>query len=394
MVSGRDHRHPPATALQTDQERWLAARRRLNLHRGELTRMAAALYPDVPRVSSVPLLTRPDWVPERPIPLDAVSLRWRDIEQIERADGEPSRYAGASQGVCALRTDSTRFASYAETMQVLSKPRVFADLPSYRLLAAHPAADTMSLEFTTGRYFDAINVGEACAHELAMATMDSAGAVPDRDSLALRTQVGDPTHLARRPALLGVSVLTVRLDDHTGKATFLMHLRDAGKVATGGGQCHVVPVGLFQPPPGRPSAPDSCFDIWRLMVREFAEELLGHPDESPLDERAAAFHAALDAARATGRCRPYYLGLGVDPLMLATDILTVVLFDGSTFDELFGGLTGVNGEGALVRHGSDVWFPFNESQVRRMSNSAQTQPAGAATLILTWKGREALAIGC
>jgi hypothetical protein len=164
-------------------------------------------------------------------------------------------------------------------------------------------------------------------------------------------------------------------------------------VATGGGQYHVVPVGLFQPPPGQPAAPDGSFDIWRLMAREFAEELLGYPDELVFDERAAAFHAALDAARATGRCRAYYLGLGVDPLTLATDIMTVVVFDGATFDELFGSLAKVNGEGSLVRHGSDVWFPFDESDVRRMADAPQSQPACAATLTLAWQGRETLGIG-
>ncbi|MGI5152962.1 hypothetical protein ACQEVC_42375 [Plantactinospora sp. CA-294935] len=369
---------------EQSHRRWRQVRRHLNGHRGDLTRLAATLYPGLPTVGTSGLLTRPGWVPEAPIPLDRVALRWRDAPA-------PGTRAGAleeaSRGVRALQTAQERFGSYTMTMQALDPPRLFDDRPSYRLLAVLPADGAMTLEFTAGSYFAAVDIGEACAHELADANLHGG------DSLSLRTHVGDPTLVAQRPALLGVSVLTIRLDTVTGEATFLLHLRDAEHVTTGGGQHHVIPVGLFQPPAGRPAVADHDFDLWQLITREYAEELLGHPEQTAPDNRTAAFRDAMDAARDGGRARAYCLGLGVDPLMLATDLLAVVVFESRTFDELFGGLTETNGEGTLARHGSGVWFPLNATEVGRRAGESKTQPAGAAALALAWQGRETIGVG-
>jgi hypothetical protein len=42
------------------------------------------------------------------------------------------------------------------------------------------------------------------------------------------------------------------------------------------------------------------------------------------------------------------LGLGVDPLTFATDLLVRVVIDAPVFDELFGGLVDVNAEGVVT----------------------------------------------
>nr|MDT0659377.1 hypothetical protein [Micromonospora sp. DSM 115978] len=387
--TGRMSGRPPAGPVTDDDRHWLRVRDRLNNRRPELTRMACALYPEVGKLGASRLLVRPEWLPGRPFPLDRVELDWRDVPP-EPATGAPDPVAAAPRGR-AGGPDRTR--SYATMIELLERPRIFDDRPSYRLLSVRPTADAVKLEFTAARYFDAVDVGEACAHELAEATLDSPVSALDAVALPLRSRVGDPTVVAARPALLGVSVLTIRVDGGTGAASFLLHQRDARKVTTGGGQQHVLPVGLFQPPPGRPAVPDADFDLWRLMSREYAEELLGHPEQASPDDPANAFHDALATARAAGRCRPFYLGLGVDPLMLATDALTAVVFDGETFDSLFGRLREVNAEGTLARHGSQVWFPFTADGVRAVAHAPRSQPACAATLILAWQGREILDVG-
>jgi len=48
------------------------------------------------------------------------------------------------------------------------------------------------------------------------------------------------------------------------------------------------------------------------------------------------------------RIRAWCVGLGVDPLTFATDLLTVAVFDAPVYDELFGGLVRDNAEGTVL----------------------------------------------
>lgn len=76
-----------------------------------------------------------------------------------------------------------------------------------------------------------------------------------------------------------------------------------------------MPVGVFQPV-------NDAYDVW-------------------------PFYRAMSEAREAGRIRVSCLGMGVDPLTFATDLLTVAVFDADCFDELFGGLVQTNSEGAI-----------------------------------------------
>ncbi|MFI0479201.1 hypothetical protein [Actinomadura sp. 9N215] len=329
--------------MRPDERRWRDERTSLNASRGPLGEAASALYPDVPRVAGTPLLCREEWVPDVPIPLEDVRLEWdaRDVPPAvaDPADGLPDGYR-----------------TYAEAMAALTPPKVFEDRPSYRLLEARPPL----LRLGPARYFDGVNVGEPVAHELAAAV----------DGLPLRTRVGDPCGLTRRTALPAITTLTV-----TG-TEYVLHWRDPAKVAHAGGLYQVMPVGVFQP------LDDERPDIWACMVREFAEELLG------MDENYGAgfvqeewpFHRALTSAREQGRLRAHFLGLGVDPLTFALDLLTVVVIDGDAFRELFGKLVAVNDEGEVST------APFDGTVPRPM------QPAGAAALRLAWRHRAGLGI--
>jgi hypothetical protein len=63
------------------------------------------------------------------------------------------------------------------------------------------------------------------------------------------------------------------------------------------------------------------------MTREFAEELLGQAEDhgaprAPIDYAAWPFAARLTEALRGGKLRAHCLGIGVDPLTLATDVLT------------------------------------------------------------------------
>ncbi|MGH3241131.1 MAG: hypothetical protein ACRDNL_12185 [Spirillospora sp.] len=329
------------------ERRWRDERARLNGSRGPLGEAASALYPEVPRVAETTLLCREEWIPDGPIPLENVGLEWdpRDV---------PPALAGMADGL----PDGYR--TYAEAMAALAPPKVFEDRPAYRLLDVRPPLFRLG----QARYFDGVNVGEPVAHELAAR---AAGV----DGLPLRARIGDPCDLTRRTALPAITTLTV-----TASGRYVLHWREAAKVAHGGGLHHVMPVGLFQP------LNEERPDIWACMVREYAEELLGM-DENYGDgfvQDEWPFHRNLTSAREEGHLRAYFLGLGVDPLSLALDLLTVVVFDDDAFGELFGELVAANAEGKVST------APFDGTVPEPM------QPAGAAALRLAWRHRAGLGI--
>jgi hypothetical protein len=268
---------------------------------------------------------------------------------------------------------------------------VFENLPTYRLLAADLSDGRGRFAFGLGHYFDGLDTGEACAHEYAAHRL-AGGDQP------LRAVVGAPWDLTRRPANLAVSTLTLRHDRKTGRATFPLHFRDPAKVGHAGGLYQVIPVGVFQPSSPAPWNIHNDFDLWRAVVREFAEELRGEPevhgDDGPVDYETWPFAARLAEARAAGQMRMFVLGLGTDPLTFATDLLTVAVVDAEAYDDLFGGQVTTNAEGAVLRAldgaTGTTGLTFDAATVERLVHREPVQAAGAAVLALAWRHRDAL----
>ncbi len=207
--------------------------------------------------------------------------------------------------------------------------------------------------------------------------------------------MGDPCALPRRSALTAVTTLTLRRA-RDGTASFLLHWRDPARVNHAGGLYQVMPAGIFQPVSAAPAAQRHDFSLWRCMTREFSEELLGGSEEYPtrggrLDYGRWPFHRELAAARDAGTLRVSCLGLGVDPLTLATDILTVAVFEAAVFDRVFRGLVGENAEGRVVTQDGSAAIPFTQANVARFTGGAEpVQTAGQALLRLAWQHREFL----
>jgi hypothetical protein len=336
--------------LSAGECNWLAVRKYLREHRHELTAAAGAQYPLVPRVAGTPLLTRPEWLPQAPIELQDVQLAFRpDLDGAARVlpDGYPS---------------------YARAMQALAPPAIFEDRVTYRLLDADLARTPGTMAFGCGRYFDGINVGEAAAHEFA------AGRLSRGVGSGLREVVADPRDLRRRGVNLAISTLTVRLNRRTGHATFLLHWRDPALVGHAGGMYQVVPVGVFQP--SDEAAWSTDFSLWYSIVREYAEELAGHDE---MRGPGGRFAHQMTAARDAGQIRAWCLGLGVDPLSYAADLLAVVVIDEEVFTDLFAdNLTG-NAEGRVLAPRA-----FTEAVVAQTVDGDPLQAAGAAVLRLAW----------
>jgi hypothetical protein len=95
------------------------------------------------------------------------------------------------------------------------------------------------------------------------------------------------------------------------------------------------------------------FSLWRGLLREYAEELLG-ADEDHGSELAPIAYAAWPLAKAMtdglagGRVRAWRLGLGADPLTFAIDLLGVVVIDAPPYEDLFGAAVATNAEGLVT----------------------------------------------
>ncbi|HLY81534.1 MAG TPA: hypothetical protein VKQ71_01045 [Acidimicrobiales bacterium] len=170
---------------------------------------------------------------------------------------------------------------------------------------------------------------------------------------------------------------------------------------SGGGLYQVAPVGRFQPSDDAPWNQANDFSLWRCIARELSEELLGADedycsDSAPIDYERWPFFAELATARRAGMMQAYWLGLGVDPLTLVADLLTVVVVDAALFDTTFAGIVSANDEGRILTSkdpaGATIGIPFTASSIGRFTTAEPMQPAGAALLRTAWKHRESLGL--
>jgi hypothetical protein len=375
-----------ATSLTSSEREWLRVRSYLREHRYDLSVMAADLYPDVPRFAGTPLLAAPPWMPSEPVPLDQVSLRL-DV------DRPPSGLTGSdasSEAVRPFRADGTRYPSYSAAVAALAAPSVFENRSTYRLLDADLAGARPYLVFGRGSYFDGTDTGEAVGHEYAQQILGVPGGGE------FRARVGSPVDPSRRPMNLAISALTIRLDRETGDARFLLHWRDPAKVGHAGGLYQVIPVGIFQPATDVPASVENDLSLWRCLVREYAEEILGEDepdaDSGPIDYDNWQFAQRMSEALDDRGIEAFCLGLGVDALTLAADLLVVVVMDSAVFDGLFGAIVSGNAEGVIVgTSGTGVpGIPFTRAEVERLVERERMQAAGAAVLANAWAHRDAL----
>ncbi len=398
MSGSGQHRATVARGAPTAAA-WCEERAYLNAQRHQLSILAQQLYPGAWSVEGTPLLGRASWLPESPLPLEQVVVSWR----AKPAGGGVSGREPASSGVRPLRAEGGQYACYADSVRELSRPRLFEDRLCYRILSVDVTEAAATLGFGLGRYFDIVNVCEATAHEFAAAARGRGGmGVPTIAHFPLRSTIGDPTDFTRRPMILAISTLVLRHDRRGGGDEMILHWRDAARVASGGGLYQVTPVGIFQPSSDAAWNERNDFDLWRSIVRELNEELLGGSEDygsadAPIDYATWPLYAQLGEARRRGDLRASWLGLGVDPLTLVTDMLAVVVFDAALFDRVFGRMAASNDEGELIlatgAAGATVGLPFTGECVERFASSEPMQPAGAALLRLAWRHRDALIAG-
>ena len=375
----------PAARVLTEDD-WRREREYLQEHRYALAAEAAEEHPADRRMAGTPLLIRTGWQPAEPIPLQDIKL---ELTPAAAADGLPGVLgSGPAPGIppdlapLPGRPDGTRYPRYSDALRALAAPAVFENRPTYRLTEAELTPGASRLAFTRGHYFDGVDTGEAAAHEFAAARLGGRPAI-------LRVLVADPCDLRRRPANLAISTLTLRRDGD--RASFLLHWRDPAKVGHAGGMYQVVPVGIFQPSGPEPWHERQDFSLWRCLLREFDEELRGGSEEygsGPVDYESWPFARRMTAALEASpeaQVRVWCLGLGVDPLTYATDLLTVAVIDSRLFDELFSLAPRPNDEGHVL-----AAREFAAHVIDRVVHREPVQAAGAALLRLAWHHRDTL----
>jgi len=360
------------TERTRSERQWLRVNAYLQRSRYDLAVRAADDYPPAARVAGTPLLAALAWRTSAPVPLDGIRLEFRP----EAAPPVIGDVADIAPDLLPLRADGTRYRRYCDVIGNLARPAIFVNRGTYRLIEADLAGNDPRLIFTRGRYFDAVDVGGPAAHEYAAARL---GLPAGR---RLREAIGDPCDLRARSAAMAVCTLTLRHDRGAGTASFPLHWRDPARVGHAGGMYQVIPVGIFQPSGEARWNERNDFDLWRGMLREFAEELRGADEDhgseaAPIDYDRWPLAAAMTDARNDGRIRAYCLGLGADPLTFAVDLLTVVVIDAPLYDDLFGDLVSGNAEGTVLKP-----RPFDKATVTELTTRHPFQAAGAALLEL------------
>lgn len=333
------------------------------------------------------------WQLPEPVDLASVKLVWRD-------DAPPPVVNGGEAETTAVRPlykPDRRYSRYHRAMRDLDRPWLFENRLCYRILNVDPGAATgqVVINLTLGGmcYFDMIDVGEALAHEAALAAIDQQGRVrPDQISwqrLPFRRLLRDPFAIAQYPLMISVSTLTIRKS--AAGNTFYLLRRNPKKVAIAGGMLGVFPTGVFQPASVVPAPESPDFDLWRNVMRECSEEYLGNPehdgDGPPIDYKNTEPFRTLDRARRDGMIRVSCLGIGIDSLNYVGDVLTVAVFEADVFDGVFSDMVTENDEGDLAGDQDMREFTFDQQTIQRLLATEPFAPSGAACLYLASKHR-------
>jgi hypothetical protein len=308
-----DERPSPDAAVEASQAHWRQVRQYLIESGIGLAARTADLYDSALRVDDVPAISPAAWLPSEPVPLEKLVLSWDDNPPKPRIVGVEAE----ARPALPLRAPGHAFTRYTAAIRYLRKPALFENRHSYRLTDVEWSEGAGRMRFGLATFFDKLDVSEVLAHEAAAA--ERAGQL-GWSHLPFRGLVSDPFDLSTRIVNPGISTLTIRRNTADGTGTFFLLRRDPTQV-TNGRHYSLLPAGEFQPASISPQSISTDLDIWRNMVREYAEEMLGQPEHDgssgvPVHYDVWPFYRDMTAARAAGQVRPYGLGVVLDALSL------------------------------------------------------------------------------
>ncbi|MGH3277593.1 MAG: hypothetical protein ACRDNW_00435 [Trebonia sp.] len=385
---------------ERSRESFRAVRRWMREPESQRQMVAAACREHAGLLAAAPMslfITDPAWVLPGPLDLDrlTVKLAEDDVPRVEEERYEPLRR------YWPLGADDRPARRYHEAVTEFdTSPGIWFNAPSYRLLGVERREDGgFELRVGTTTYWDGYDSWAGLQFEAAHQLRESGGA-----SLTgpYRRSLGSPFCLTNRNCAIGISVLAI-CRTRKGPLFYLQHRSGAG-VATMGGMVGLVPAGEFQPSSAAYAALLSDADVWRCIMREFAEEFFGRED---LTEQRAALvdyerespFRELELARLSGWVRPYVLDIGFDPVSWKAGVRLVCIFDEDAYLDMFRGMLAGSDEGhlelsSLVRVGDEPLegMPFDEETVRRYLKAPTITEAARLCLGLTWKYRTELGL--
>ena len=325
---------------------------------------------------TIPLFFQESWIPKQPIILDNIDL------MLEPDPGFLIKLRHDLLPTCAGK----RYERFSEAVAQLDKPVLFENRIQYRILGVTDSK--LSFSESEYHYFDKIDYGEYFVHELAIGALRKI----DRRWRGNRKAAIKRFHrLSDHVVLAGVNTLTIICSEDEPR--IIMHLRGKDETGTAMGAINVVPAAEFQPSCLAPTSFKEDLNLWKNIMREYAEELLCMDEYDgnntvPFDYKSQPY-SILDAGKMANKIRPYYLGFGIDPITLQGQILTAVVFGEEIFNSIFMTPRLENREGKIFTE-SDRWgrpFTLNECNAYRNSNIL---PAGEATLNIAWEHRDLL----
>jgi hypothetical protein len=378
------------------QEEFKAERAALNNSRNSLGLRAAVVHqrsdPTLRILGSAGHLTRDGLIFQKPIPLSELRLNWRD-----EGTGNAFGVVEAGRGVLPLKSMRSRFLTYSEAMAELCRPGIFENRLCCRLADVTITGEAPVFTFSRANYFEMIDNAEALGHEFHLAC--DRETTPSWRRMPLRSQFRDDIFsLGDRvvaPSIVTLTLIRRRRDPWS----FVMHWRDPAEVGTSGNMMHVIPAGMFQPASAGAMAVRRDLDLWRNIMREMAEELLGIPEASgkigdSIDYEHMEPYASLQKARTRRQISVWCFGIGMDPLTLTVEILTVAVIDETVFSKIFANLVSVNEEGIVIRRDGSaknaLGIDFTEQSIREYSSTHNLTPSAGACLQLAWRHRKCL----
>lgn len=296
---------------------------------------------------------------------------------------------------------------YVENIEVLNKKiidkynppaelkPVLFDAPIYQLLNFDVSNGTYNLACCRNNYYTYMDNCELLLFEFARAIWKQFGIKGQKpDAKKIKTK-----HISIRESIdifdfnnrcVGIGINTIFIMKKGNALTFFKHKRTPGATMEAINTEHVVPAGTFQPRRGIPSTPDSDFNIYKNILREMGEELLGKKDMERVktstdditkDPKIHEFHYLFS----DGYAKAFFLGWGMDPLTTKAEFLTAIVVNIQEFTKRFGE--------PKFKHnweGKHYSFPFNADTIADFIISSYTLPAGAGCAKLAWDNRYAL----
>lgn len=352
------------------RHRFAAVQRELRSHQVALGRQAVKEAPAEWRAADVPLLSGPGWLFDQPRDLSELRLRLTSTQ-----------YASPDADWRMLRGLSVAGpVSYSDAIRLANPDSPYFNGTIYRLRGVTTEPDSgLKLEFEPGKYFDYLDTGEVLAYEAQL----------NRKARRIRKRFVNPFDLSNRIASLGVLTLTIIRT--ATEPRFLMHQR-SGQFVVGDALYHVVPAGEFAPSDISLAAIRNDFDLWRNVMREYAEELLGIPDAQGQGGRRISYetespYKELAEARRSSELKVWALGLALDPLTYKPELLTVVVIGAGAYRRIFGNAVASTAEGVLV---TDI--PFDKQNVYDYVTNDTVRLGAQACLLLAWRHRAAMGL--